>query len=260
MAVDRRDPAVERGGHPLRSGRVHHGGPGRRGERGQVVLQHQVAAVEHPDPRAQLLDLGQQMAGQEDRRPAAVQVQQQVAHLGDALRVEAVGRLVEDEQLRTAQQRTGQAEPLLHAERVGLDRPAADAGQPHLLEHLVDPRPPGAPRAARPGGVEQREVLPAGEVAVVRRPLDECADPGQHAAARSRHPGAEQLDLPAGGQHQPEQHPDGGGLARAVGTQESVDVAVADVEVDPVDGAQPAELLDQPAGGDDGGHAGRLGS
>ena len=133
-------------------GRVHDGGAGGRGQRGQLVLQHEPAAVEHADPRAQLLDLGQQVAGQEDRRPGAVQLEQQLADLGDALRVQAVGRLVEHQQLGTAQQRAGQPEPLPHAERVGLDRPPADPGEADLLEHLVDPLPRGcAATPPRPG-------------------------------------------------------------------------------------------------------------
>ena len=64
----------------------------------EVVLDHQPTAVEHADAGAQLLDLGEQVAGQEDRRALAVQRQQQLTDLADALRVEPVGRLVEDQQ------------------------------------------------------------------------------------------------------------------------------------------------------------------
>ncbi len=81
--------------------------------------------------------------------PAAVQLQQQLADLRDALRVQAVRRLVQDQQLRTAEQRAGQPEPLPHAQRVGPDRSLADTGQADLLEDLVDPVPPGAPRRRR---------------------------------------------------------------------------------------------------------------
>ena len=200
------------------------------------------------------------MAGQEDRRAAAIQLQQQLADLGDALRVEPVGRLVEDQQFRTTQQRTGQPQPLPHAQRVRPDRPAADAGQPDLLEHLHHPGLPGPPSAARAGSVQDRQILPAGQVAVGGRTLDQRTHPRQHAPALARHPRPEHLDLAGGRQDEAEQHPDGRRLARAVGAQEAVDVARPDVEVDAVDGPDPPVALDQPAGRDDRCHGQPLGA
>jgi hypothetical protein len=44
-----------------------------------------------------------------------MQGEEQVADLSDALRVQAVGRLVQDEQLRFAQKGAGETEPLPHA-------------------------------------------------------------------------------------------------------------------------------------------------
>ncbi len=84
-------------------------------------------------------------------------------------------------------------------------------------------------------------------MAVGGRRLDQRADLGQGLA---QPPGTEQLDGAAGGQHQPEQHPHRGGLARAVGAQEAVAVALAHVEVDVVDGDHPAIALDQTFGAD----------
>jgi len=127
-----------------------------------------------------------------------------------------------------------------------------------LVERLGDAPPPGPPGAAPAGGVEQRQVLRTGQVPVVRRPLDQRADPGQHTTAGPRHARPQQLDRPAGEQHEAEQHAHGRRLPRAVGAEEPVDVAAADVEVDPVDRAQRPERL-----GDAGeaqnrlGHAGR---
>ena len=94
--------------------------------------------------------------------PCAVQLGEQVADLPDALGVEAVRRLVEDQQARSPDQRRGQAEPLPHAERVGPDRAAVDAAQTDPVEGVVDASPRGR-RAMPPGphGVEQREVRAA---------------------------------------------------------------------------------------------------
>ena len=63
------------------------------------------------DPGAQLLDLAQLVAGQEHRGAGRVELDQQVADLPDALRVQAVGRLVQDEQPRAcaAARRPGRA-------------------------------------------------------------------------------------------------------------------------------------------------------
>ena len=70
--VDRGHPAVENARTRSGSGVCTTVAPVGAVQRGQLVLQHQPAAVEDADPRAQLLDLGEQVAGQEDRRPAAV--------------------------------------------------------------------------------------------------------------------------------------------------------------------------------------------
>ncbi len=53
--------------------------------------------------------------------PAAASAAHQVAHLDDARRIEAVGWLVQHQQVGVLQQRHRHAQTLLHAERVGLD-------------------------------------------------------------------------------------------------------------------------------------------
>ena len=77
------------------------------------------------------------------------------AHLADAGRVEPVGRLVEDAQLGVGQQRRGDAEALLHPERVGAHEVVGAVGEPDGLEHLGDPR---ARQAAEPR--QHLEVAP----------------------------------------------------------------------------------------------------
>ena len=167
--------------------------------------------------------------------PPRVQLEQQLADLADALRVQAVGRLVEDQQLRTAQQRAGQPEPLAHAERVGLHRPAADAGRGRPAPA---PRRPagrrGAPRpAAGPLASSSGRLLPAGQVPVVPPGPRPARRPGGSTRRPARGIGSPSSSIcAAGGQHQAEQHPHRRGLARAVGAEEAVDVAGADVEVD----------------------------
>ena len=100
-------------------------------------------------------------------RPSCGEVAQEAAQPADALGVEAVGRLVEDEDARVAEQRGGQAEPLAHA-HASSRRPAGvprrDADE---LEHLVDARV----RHARGGG-QDAQVVAAGAARVEVRRLE----------------------------------------------------------------------------------------
>ena len=60
--------------------------------------------------------LAEHMAGHHDGAALAGQAAQRSAEPGDAGRVEAVGRLVEEENLRVAEESRRQAEALAHAE------------------------------------------------------------------------------------------------------------------------------------------------
>ena len=71
----------------------------RRQELGDAALAHQAALVDDADDVGQLLDLGQEVAGDEDGLALPGEVAQRLAHGGDARRVEAVGGLVEQQQV-----------------------------------------------------------------------------------------------------------------------------------------------------------------
>ena len=92
-----------------------------------------------------LRDLGQHVARDEHRPAARRERAQEVAQPAHAFRVEPVRRLVEHEQLRLAEQRGGEPEPLPHAERVALDAPV---GGRRRARRAAAPRRP-ASRAAR---------------------------------------------------------------------------------------------------------------
>ena len=101
--------------------------------------------------------------------PCAAKLPQQRAHLADAAGVEAVGGLVEEQQLRLAQQRRGDAEPLPHPQRVRPHRAAVDAAEPDAHQRLLDAVGAVPPRPPRPGGVEQPQVGPPGQVRATPR-------------------------------------------------------------------------------------------
>ena len=91
--------------------------PGRVASRsGQRGLGHGPAVVDDDDVVGGLGDLGEDVAGDQDGPPFGGQAAEQVAQPPDALRIQAVGGLVEDQHGRVAEQGGGQAEPLPHAE------------------------------------------------------------------------------------------------------------------------------------------------
>ena len=69
--------------------------------------------------------------------PIAAQLLEQGAHLDAGARVEAAGRLVEQQHLRFVQQHAGQAEALRHAAREARDQGVALVAEVDELEHLV---------------------------------------------------------------------------------------------------------------------------
>ena len=84
----------------------------------------------------------------QDGLALGAEVAQEAAQPADALGVEAVGRLVEDEHLRVAEHSGGQAEPLAHAHRVPAGRLRAAAGcRSSSISSTVGRRP----RRCRPG-------------------------------------------------------------------------------------------------------------
>jgi hypothetical protein len=85
-----------------------------------LALGDDLSLVEDQHPVADLLDLVEQVAGEENGPAFLVcQMADKDAHLLHAGRVEPVGRFVQDEQLGIAEQGGGQAQPLAHPQRVG---------------------------------------------------------------------------------------------------------------------------------------------
>ena len=110
----------------------------------------QAAGVDGHEEVADPLDLAEQVARDDDRDPELrAGPPDQREHLVAAGRVEAVGRLVEEEQPRIVDERLGQLDPLLHPGRVAADRPVALLVQPDVAQHLGGPFARGAARAAR---------------------------------------------------------------------------------------------------------------
>src|SRR4029077_19554238 len=198
-----------------------------------------------------LLHLGEQVGGDENRHAVGGDLPDQATDLAGALRVQAVGGLIQDDQLPGLEQAGRDGQALLHAQRV---RPVALPGraeQPHPVQRRVDPGRRGARVGGPVGGIHPGQVGPAGQERVEGRALDPRPPPRQ---ARGGRPGdrlAEQADAASGRVNQAEQHPDGGGLPGSVRPEEAVAGAARYVQAEVVHRElAAAEPLGQPAGSD----------
>ena len=222
---------------------------GRRGVPGRQVAGHRAAVLEHRDPVTDLADLleavrdvdhGDAVRGELADHP------EQVLHL---LRVEHRGRLVHHDQPRVPGQRAGHAHHLLPGR-----------GEPSELAARGDlrvPQPAQQPAAellgvpwpdeSQPGRlVAEHHVLGDAEPRHQVQFLVDGGDPGLVGglgrAERGRLAG--EADLAGVRAVRPGQHLDQRRLAGPVLTEQAVHLAGVDVEVDPVKGADPGELLD----------------
>ena len=105
------------------------------------ALGDELAVGEDADPVGQLVGLLEVLGGEEDRgAEVGVQPAHLLPHGGAAHRVEAGGRLVEEQDLRVVDQGGGEVEPALHAAGVGADR---------SVHRVADVDELDAPRARR---------------------------------------------------------------------------------------------------------------
>ena len=119
-------------------------------------------------------------------RPSSASAAQQLAHPADALGVQAVDRLVEQQDVGVAEQGGGDAEPLPHAEREAAHPVVGDGLQADQLDHLVHPR------AGQPVALRERQQMPVGGPAgMPGARVDQRADPahrlGQLAVGPAEH-------------------------------------------------------------------------
>ena len=170
---------------------------------------------------------------------SAARAAEQLADLDDAGRIQPIGRLIEDEQLRRRQQRTSKGQPLQVAERQRAGSPIGIWLECQPLDDSIDPGRIGHPGQAT-GDVE---VLSDGELRVGGRRLDEVAHSPPQVRGSAVHPLAEQLRVPRRRPDHPEQHSDRRRLAGSVETEERVDLAARDAQVDLVDRQHTAPVL-----------------
>ena len=161
---------------------VHGRLPHARRQRRRRSLGDELAARDDADAVGELLGLLEVLGGEEHGRAVVVQRAHLAPQRRAAARVEAGGRLVEEQHVRPVHEREREVEPPAHAARVAADAAVGGLGEADALEQLH-----GA--GARLGGAQpvQRALhaqqLAAGHQRVDRRLLQRYADRAPHRVA-----------------------------------------------------------------------------
>ncbi len=206
--------------------------------RGQLL--DQVTVAHHPDPVGQPLYLVEVMRGEQDGGPGLAQPGDHLPGIPPGVRVEAGRRLVEEQQLRVADQGKGEVQPAQLAAGQGADPGPSLAGQAHLLD--------GGRHVPRPGveaGIE-RDHLPHRQLGVNATGLQHDPDALAEAAAARLRIESEHLHRTGGALAVAFEDLHGRRLASAIRPEERVDLATPDLEAHAVNGAQPTVVLAQP--------------
>ena len=154
---------------------------------GHAALGEYLAVIDDGDARAELLELGKDVAADHDRLAERPELAEELAQLDPGPRIEAGRRLVEEQDLRVVDERVGEAQPLLHAPREALDVRVALVAEIDEVEEVADHPPPPIGRDAVAAG-EEVEILPDLHVVVdaedVRHEAEDAACLRRGSAAR----------------------------------------------------------------------------
>ena len=191
----------------------------------------EATASEDRDPIGDLLHLREDVARDEHGPALGAEAPQEVAHLDDPGGIEAVGGLVEDQQRGILEQRRGDAEALLHPQRVGPDH-VVRAGREARRDRAPHRRHRERCRRSSPGSRRFRLPVNRGNSAGAS-----TIDPTRRItpASPSRDVVAEETGPSGRGGDEPEDAPDRRRLAGSVGPEEPEDPALGDLEVQPVE-------------------------
>ena len=223
---------------------MHGAGADRGLQFGAGPLGDHLAPVDHRDAVGERVGLLQILRGEEHRGAVGGQQPDDVPDLVAAPRVEAGGRLVEEEEVRRDDQAGGDVEPPPHAAGIGLDLPARRLGEAEAAEQVL-----GAALASR----RERPSSRASSLrfsAPVRSSSTEANWPVRLIRPAQRvgvahHVEAEHVRRPGVGPEQRREDADHRRLAGAVRPEQAEDRAPPHGKVDAVDGPVVAEHLGQ---------------
>ena len=203
--------------------------------------------VDDRDATRQAIGLLQVMRRQQDGQPVDVGEPGDLGpKLGPGLRVEARGRLVQEEDAGPVDQAHGHIQLALHAARVGSGHPARGLGQTEALEQAIHPS--AKLLAADPvQQALQLQVLAPGGVRIDGDPLTNHADPAPHLLGLPEHVGPGNGRGAIIGLDERGEYLDRRRLAGAIRPEQSEDRTLLDFDTEPVecDDIRPV-ALDQP--------------
>nr|GEU28087.1 hypothetical protein [Tanacetum cinerariifolium] len=179
------------------------------------------------------------MGGHEHGDAARSSGQQQFLHVARGARIEAVDRFIENQHGRLVNQRAGQAQALLHAQRVVHGVVFARIVQTEFGQQARAARDCLGARKAVHFGDELQDLASA-QVVVEHRGVGQVAYPAFH--FRRLGMTIETVDHhPSGAGHEDaHHHADGGGLAGAVGAEEAEQLPARHGQIERLDGVEAA--------------------
>ena len=204
-----------------------------------VFHQNDPAFADHPDTVGHLLGLLDVVGGQNDGHAALTQTPHHVPHVAAQLHVDTGGGLIEKQYLRLVRQRLGDHHPALHAAGQFHDLGVTFVPQRQILEQLLQvgrvrllAKQATAELDRRPDGFEyvadqllrHQADLRAGRAVVA----DDVVTADQHLALARIDDAANDADQ--------------GGLAGAVGAEQGEDLALANVQVNALQGRMPGRV------------------
>ena len=220
----------------------------RRATAGQgmrIPVRDQSSAGDDDHAICRCLDLAQDVR-REQHGLLATELAHERAHPHDLARVEAAGRLVEDEHIGIPEQRLGEADALPEALREGTDRPAGMHTDPACVDDAADLATALAAIETVQTGHELEVPIDA-HGAVERRGLGQVPDAPATLGVPGSHELAGDLAATAIGHERAREDLHRRGLPGAVGAQETHDRAALDVERDAVERNQVTVALEQAA-------------
>ena len=215
-------------------------------ELGRLARGDDAAVIDDRDAVARV-GLFEIVRRQEERRPVlGAELLEESPDPAALARVEAEGRLVEEEDRRAVEDPAREVERAPHAARERPDAHLAPVLEPEQVERLVDPDLALLAGQAVEAGAEA-QVLVGGQVEVEGGLLEDDADLPANPERIGLDVEPRDLDASPGGLEQRRQHADRRRLAGPVRAQEAEELAGADVEVDRVDRAHPTVVAPEPS-------------
>src|ERR1700674_43522 len=202
------------------------------------------AVIDDPDHRAQLGELGKDMARDDDRLAHPPKLLEDLPHLDPRARVEAGCRLVEQKHDRVVDERAGEAQALLQAARQSVDELASPVRQADELEQLAYDFGAALLGLAVARGIEV-QVLRHRELVVNAEEVRHVTDSRVNPRRVLRHVGAVDRRVAARRLEECGEDAQGGGLTGSVGAPQAEDLALWDLEGDVIQGRPLAVDLAQ---------------